>query len=391
MTPAARLSAAIEILDLYLGGTPAEKALTNWARRSRFAGSKDRAAIRDIVFDCLRRRESLMASAGARTGRACVAAYAVEEHGWDATQQLFSGEGHAPSALTEAETAALSSQAPQPLCARYDLPDWLIPRFDAAMGAASLQVAHELKSRAPVFVRVNTRRSTRAEVAAMLAQDGIATTPHPRVETALAVTENPRRLTASPAYRDGLIELQDASSQAVCAALPQARRMLDYCAGGGGKVLAYGAAHDAQLYAYDANPARLRDLPDRASRARIKVALLDQQGCKKAAPFDLVLTDVPCSGSGSWRRAPEGKWALTPEKLDDLIALQARVMDEAAQLVTPGGCLAYATCSVLREENEDQVAAFLARSPGFSLTYQQRFAVCDQGDGFFVAHLTQAG
>jgi 16S rRNA (cytosine967-C5)-methyltransferase len=198
-------------------------------------------------------------------------------------------------------------------------------------------------------------------------------------------------LAASAAFRDGLVELQDASSQAVCAGLPSARRMLDYCAGGGGKVLAYGDAHDTALFAHDANPGRLRDLPERAARAGLKVRLLDQKGCRKAAPFDLVLADVPCSGSGSWRRAPEGKWSLTPEKLEDLIALQAQILDEAASLVAPGGCLAFATCSVLREENEDQVAAFVARSPGFALSYQERFEISEAGDGFFAAHLTRAG
>lgn len=391
MTPAARLSAAIEVLDLYLGGSPAEKALTNWARRSRFAGSKDRAAIRDIVFDCLRRRESLLLRGGARSGRALVAAHTVHAHSLPEAQLLFSGEGHAPAALSAQEVASLRARAQPSPTAQYDLPAWLIPRFEASLGQDAQAVAEQLRSRAPVFLRVNLRRASRVQAIDILAQDGVTAEPHPDVETALIIVENPRRVATSRAYLDGVVELQDASSQAVCMGLPDAPRMLDYCAGGGGKSLAYGDAHNAALFAHDANAARLHDLPDRAKRAGLKVTMLDHLGCRQAAPFDLVLTDVPCSGSGSWRRAPEGKWALTSDKLDDLSALQAQILDEAAGLVAPGGCLAYATCSVLHEENEAQVAAFVARNPAFSVSHQRRYAVSDLGDGFFVAHLTKAG
>jgi 16S rRNA (cytosine967-C5)-methyltransferase len=159
--------------------------------------------------------------------------------------------------------------------------------------------------------------------------------------------------------------------------------VLDYCAGGGGKTLAMAARARLKLFAHDVDPRRMRDLPARAKRAGARVTLTEApQG-----PFDLVLADAPCSGSGSWRRAPEGKWLLTPDRLAGVIAVQAQILDRIATLVAPGGVLAYATCSLLRAENEAQIAAFQARSPGWSLASQRRLTPLDGGDGFFVAVL----
>jgi len=389
MTPAARLSAAIEVLDQYLAGMPVEKALTNWARRSRFAGSKDRAALRDIVFDCLRRRASLFHATDQRSGRGLVLGREASEQKRAELVQLFSGEGYAPASLTVAEQDALfgADRAPSPE-AVYDLPDWLIPLFATSLREDALRVADILRRRAPVFLRVNLSRMTRLEAAKALAFDGVETTAHPHVDTALEVTRNPRRVAQSALYKNGVIELQDASSQALCAGLPVAGTMLDYCAGGGGKVLAYGDRCGATLFAHDANAGRLSDLQVRAKRARQTVKTLDTAQCRASAPFDLVLVDAPCTGSGTWRRNPEAKWSLSQGGLDDFVALQAQILDEAAGLVGDEGCLAYATCSVLDAENEDQVAAFLSRNTRFSEKARQRYLPSEQGDGFFVAHLT---
>jgi 16S rRNA (cytosine967-C5)-methyltransferase len=390
MTPAARLSAAIEVLDLYLSGTPLEKALTNWARRSRFAGSKDRAALRDIVFGCVRRRASLFHASDARSGRGLVVGFAALDTSRAQVEALFSGEGHAPAPLSEAETQALfGPERARDAEAEYDLPAWLIPAFEASLGAAALDVAQRLRDRAPVFLRVNLSRMSRAEAARLLAEDGIATEPHKSVATALRVTENPRRVAQNPLYMDGVIELQDAASQAACAGLPEAKKMLDYCAGGGGKVLAYGARSPAALYAHDANQARLADLSERAKRAKLTVKTISTSACAAVGPFDLVLVDAPCSGSGTWRRAPEAKWSLTAAGLNDLLALQADILDQAADLVAEGGCLAYATCSVLDAENIQQVQSFLARRSEFELVHHDRLLPSEDGDGFFVAHLTK--
>lgn len=164
-------------------------------------------------------------------------------------------------------------------------------------------------------------------------------------------------------------------------------RVLDFCAGGGGKVLALAARHEATWFAHDAAPDRMRDLPARAARAGVKVTQLDQGAVTEAAPFDVVLCDVPCSGSGTWRRTPEAKWALTPERLHALCDTQRNILEHVQALLRPGGLLAYSTCSVLAEENEAQVAGFEAAYPGWTREDTRRWPISDIGDGFYLATL----
>ncbi len=387
MTPAARVQAAVMILDRILAGDAAEKALTNWARHSRFAGSKDRAAIRDHVFDALRCRRSFACLGGAETGRGLMIG-ALRAAGTN-PDCVFTGEGYGPAPLDADERAF--RQVPDGNTA-LDIPDWLAPQLQAALGPDFAPVCQKLRSRAPVFLRVNTARTDRENAQAALARDAIETHPHPLAQTALEVKTNPRRIRSSRAFQDGLVELQDAASQAVVEALPlrAGMRVLDYCAGGGGKTLAMGARSPADYFAHDAAPARLRDLPARAKRAGLDVQILASATLTKAAPFDLVLCDVPCSGSGAWRRAPQGKWLLTPEKLRDLMKTQAQILDDASKIIVPGGWLAYVTCALLQAENEQQIAAFLARSAGWSQQRVRRISPLEGGDGFFVALLRRA-
>ena len=386
MTPAARLSAAIEVLDRVLAGSPAEQALTNWGRASRFAGSGDRAAVRDTVFAALRCRRSFAALGGGETGRGLVLG-GLRSAGLDPVP-LFTGEGHAPAPLTQAET-----QDPAPLDAlvALDCPDWLAPALQHSLGADFAPVMRLLQHRAPVFLRANRARLTRAEVQARLAAEGIATTPHGLAPDALEVTENARKIACSATYLEGLVELQDVASQAVAEAVPLAAgaRVLDYCAGGGGKTLAMGARLPLQLFAHDAEPRRMRDLPGRADRAGLSVRLLETAAVARAAPFDLVLADAPCSGSGSWRRDPEGKWRLTEARLTERRALQAQILDRCAGLVSAKGRLAYATCSLLDAENQTQIAHFLDRHPGWTLDKEQRLTPLQGGDGFYLAVLAR--
>ncbi|MFV0513081.1 MAG: RsmB/NOP family class I SAM-dependent RNA methyltransferase [Jhaorihella sp.] len=387
MTPAARLAAAIAVLDEVLAGKPAEQALTNWARRSRFAGSKDRAAVRDHVFDAVRSRRSLAALGGAETGRGLILGL-CRRCGPDPAE-VFTGAAHAPEPLSETECG--SGRDPQGDAERLDMPDWLWPRLLASLGEAAEPVAAALQQRAPVHLRVNLRRSDRAGAMASLLGEGIECVFHPAAETALEVTAGQRRIRRSDAYLSGLVELQDAASQAVVAGLPlrDGMRVLDYCAGGGGKALAMGARARIALHVHDAAPERMRDLPERAARAGVPVVALDGEALAAEAPFDLVLCDVPCSGSGAWRRAPDGKWRLTPARLDELARIQADILDRAAALVAPGGTLAYVTCSLLHEENGGRIAAFLERAAGWVCTSQRSWTPLDGADGFFAALLTR--
>ena len=383
MTPAARLQAAIEILDLIIVGRAAEQALTGWARTHRFAGSKDRAAIRDHVFDCMRCKRSFAHLGGAETGRGLVLGL-MRATGQEVAE-IFTGQGHAPPPLTPQEAA--HAPGPMPENVALDCPDWLAPDLRAALGADFAPILQRLRIRAPVFLRVNTARASLQQACAALARDQIDTKPHALAPTALEVTGNPRKLRQSAAFAEGLVELQDAASQAVIHALPDPAglQVLDYCAGGGGKALAL-AALGAQVTAHDANRARMQDLPARAARAGAKITLADTP----RGTFDMVVTDVPCSGSGSWRRAPAGKWGLTRSGLEALCQTQAGILRDAAPRLRAGGWLCYITCSMLQAENGAQIDAFLAAQPAFRLILQRQFTPLDGGDGFFLAVMQKA-
>lgn len=387
MTPAARIAAAIEVLDDWRAGAPAEKVLTNWARSHRFAGSKDRAAIRDLVYDAVRCQRSYAALGGAETGRGLMIG-ALRAAGADPAE-MFSGTGYGPAPLAAGEVpdTRLDDLGE---AERLDLPDWVCARLGDSLGDDLAPVAEALRHRAPVFLRVNLARGDLATARAALADEGIETRPHPLSPTALEVTEGARRVAGSQAFADGLVELQDAASQAVVDVLPLAAgtRVLDFCAGGGGKSLAM-AARGADVSAHDIDPGRMVDLPTRAERAGVVVNTLLPDAVLAAAPFDLVLADAPCSGSGAWRRAPQGKWDLTPERLNELCAIQSGILDEISSLVGAGGSLAYVTCSLFEAENGGQVAAFLDRHPGWSCGFERRLTPRDGGDGFYVALLTR--
>ncbi|MCM2562438.1 RsmB/NOP family class I SAM-dependent RNA methyltransferase [Lutimaribacter sp. EGI FJ00015] len=384
MTPAARVAAAIDILDRIADGEAAERALTRWARGARFAGSGDRAAIRDHVFDVLRRWRSCAEWGGGDTGRALMLGL-LRGQGAE-PDALFTGQGHAPAPLSPDERAA--GAEPQGAAA-LDLPEWLWPHWQQSLGDQATAVADSLRHRAPVMLRVNSLRATPEAARATLADEGITCEQAGIAPTALRVTEGARRVAQSAAYREGMIELQDGASQASIHEIPAASycNILDYCAGGGGKALALAARFDAAVTAHDALPARMKDLPTRAARAGAVLRMADAAGVAASAPYDLVFADAPCSGSGAWRRAPEGKWALTQARLQELTATQDDILHRAARLVAPGGVLAYATCSVLTCENEDRVTAFSRAMPDWRLLHQRRWLPGPEGDGFFIAIL----
>ncbi len=381
MTPSARVAAAAGLLDQILAGAPAERTLTNWARASRFAGSKDRAAVRDLVYDALRRRRSLAWVGGTETGRGLMIG-ALRRAGTDPAE-LLTGEGHALPQLGPQDAPRDLGSAPPGV--QLDMPDWLLARLQASLGKGLEAACLALAGRGPVTLRANLLKGNRDDAQAALAEDGIEAARDPEVPTALQVRDGAGKVTVSRAFLQGLVELQDASSQAAVLRLPMqdGQRVLDFCAGGGGKTLAIGALAKVQLFAHDKDSRRMADLMVRAARAGLRVELLADPASE--APFDLVYVDAPCSGSGTWRRTPDAKWRLTPERLAAFAALQDALLAQTADLVTAGGWLVFATCSILREEGEERVEAFLARRSGWVQEDWMRRHPSPSGDGFVQA------
>lgn len=356
MTPAARVQAAIELLDNVIAsarakGAPADRIIADYFRARRYAGSKDRRAVRDLVYRAVRLCGPVPAS-----GRAAMLAVAGQDA---AIAALFDGSPHGPAPRAEGEEAASSGLAPK----------WLAAALRAS-GLGGREIA-ALLDRAPLDLRVNALKADR---------EGLAL---PEAGEVLASAQGLRFASGTPveqweAYEQGLVEIQDLGSQLIVEALPVSPgdTIIDLCAGGGGKTLALAArlGNAASLIAADTDKRRLGNLAPRAARAGAAVdhtVLLDPgREMRSLHPWankaDHVLVDAPCSGSGTWRRSPEGRWRLDPAELARLNHLQDHVLDIAAQLTRPGGTIAFVTCSVLDAEGPDRAAAFLTRHPRWS-------------------------
>ena len=386
MTPSARVQAAIEILDRVIesamsDGPPADAIVATYFKSRRYAGSKDRRAVRELVFRAIRRSGEQPA-----IGRAAMIGLARDD---EELATLFDGSPHGPRPIDDSEAAADAEL----------LPAWIKPLLSERLGPEEWPA---LLERAPLDLRVNVARSDRDEMAnefasampTILSPWGLRLPPDTRIDD-------------HRAFAEGLVEVQDEGSQLIALACnPKAGSvLLDLCAGAGGKALALAAAApQSRIIASDTNRARLTQLRPRATRAgaEIETRLLDggreiEQLSDLRGSCDIVLVDAPCSGSGTWRRNPEGRWRLTPERLEKLARLQSKLLDIAAPLVKPGGALVYATCSIIRAEGADQARNFLGRhsswlmqdvgfeggradGPGRILTPSH-----DATDGFFVA------
>ena len=302
-------------------------------------------------------------------------------------ETLFTGEGYAPAPLADYEVDLPKGEIPA--SEAWNLPDWLRAQMIEGLGDQAETTARLLQARAPVTLRVNASKTNASGAILMLEEAGVTAQVNPLSATALSVVDGARRVRNAPAYQDGFVELQDAGSQALVDALPQAARVLDYCAGGGGKALVITARGANAVFAHDIDPARMRDLPLRAARADAEITQLAGGDLARSGPYDLVLVDAPCSGSGSWRRAPEAKWNLTPDQLNKTTQIQDDILDLSSKLVSVDGTLAYATCSVLPVENRARIDAFLERHPDWQCIWEQTYPVSPQSDGFYTAHLTR--
>ena len=384
MTPGGRASAAIEILaEIDTRKRPAAEALKDWGVAHRFAGSGDRAAIGNLVFDALRNRASAAWIMGNDTPRSVVLRTLVS--GWhmspEAVSALADGLRHAPAPLSEAERAGLERELPAdaPLHIRGDYPEWFAPEFERAFGARAPEEGAALAKRAPIDLRANTLKAGRDKVLKALRRFDAGPTPYSpygvRIEQVPGPGKSPH-VEAEPGHGKGWYEVQDEGSQlaSLLAGARLRQQVIDLCAGAGGKTLALAARMEntGQLYAYDADRMRLRPIFERLKRAGVRNVQVLPAGdreelAKLEARMDLVLIDAPCTGSGVWRRRPDAKWRLSPQMLEARRAEQRAVLDEGAPLVKPGGRLAYTTCSVLPSENREQVEAFLLRHPEFRL------------------------
>jgi 16S rRNA (cytosine967-C5)-methyltransferase len=387
VTPAARTQAAIELLDQIIlaareGGAAADTLIARYFATRRYAGSKDRRAVRELVYAAIRACGEIPPG-----GRAAMLTLADDDAALAAT---FDGVAHGPAPIGHGE----------PRAARGVMPRWL----HAALTASDIPdgAVEALVARAPLDVRIN--RLASGDVAI----DGAVPTPHApdglRLPTGTQVD-------ALPAWREGRIEVQDEGSQIVCLAADArpGQRIVDLCAGAGGKTLALGAAmaNEGTILACDIDRARLSRLAPRAERAGctiVETRLLDPN--REAAALedwtgtaDAVFVDAPCSGTGTWRRNPEARWRLNPTRLARFGESQRHVLAIGAPLVRPGGVLVYVVCSLLAAEGRDQVDAFLAGHPGWTADALALPAgrahgagwrldpARDGTDGFFVARL----
>jgi 16S rRNA (cytosine967-C5)-methyltransferase len=387
MTPAARVQAAIEVLDEVISsareeGPPADTLVTRYFKQRRYAGSKDRRAVRELVFKAIRAIAERPAN-----GRSAILRLAKEE---PALLDLF-GEPRGPEPLKDCDDAACGGLVPR----------WLGTELSPHVGTGEWKA---LLERAPVDLRVNISRASRDELLGQFSGGS----PTPFSPWGIRLPSD-SRVDDHPAFEAGLVEVQDEGSQLIalaCEAVDD-ERILDLCAGAGGKSLALAAvAAGAIILAADTNRARLSKLAPRAERAgaSIETRLLDpRRELDELADWigsaDVVLVDAPCSGSGTWRRNPEARWRLTAERLDRLVELQERLLQIGAELVKPGGCLVYAVCSLLSREGAAQIGRFLqgrsswiseetpiaaGRSDGAGRLLTPGH---DRTDGFFVARL----
>jgi 16S rRNA (cytosine967-C5)-methyltransferase len=383
VTPGGRLAAVLELLgEIDQSARPADLVAGAYLKARRYIGAKDRRAIADRVWGILRRRARLdwwlRREAREPTPRMrLLADLALADHlKPEAAAADFTGGTHGANTLAPDEWALLQAlkgrdlfHHDMPAWVRGEYPEWLEPRLAALFGDGLATEMGALRDEAPVDLRVNTLKVDREQARARLAAEGLDAEPTPLSPIGLRLPAR-AALAAQPAFREGLVEVQDEGSQLV-ALLTDARpgqAVVDYCAGAGGKTLALAAtmANKGRLVACDVNSRRAERAGLRLRRAgvhnvtrRLLEGEHDRWVKRQAGSFDRVLVDAPCSGSGTWRRNPDAKWRLTPQGLDELLAVQWTILASAARLVRPGGRLVYATCSLLAEENEMQVDRLL--------------------------------
>jgi 16S rRNA (cytosine967-C5)-methyltransferase len=385
MTPAARLSAAMEVIAaIDTQRIPAANALKDWGVAHRFAGSGDRAAIYGLVYDVLRRRSSSAWLMDDDSPRGRLLGMLRLERGMDADRiaKLCDGGRFSPAPLSEAERTALTSRnlngAPAHVAGDY--PEWLEGEFASVFGDDRIAETSAMARRAPLDLRINTLKAEPGKMLAALRHLGGKPTQWSPLGIRIELDADARSpgIQAEPEFIKGGIEVQDEGSQlaALFSGAKSGEQVIDLCAGAGGKTLALAAMMGGRgrLIATDRDKRQLAPIHERLSRAGVHNA--DVRTPRDGDPLqgldstsDLVVIDAPCTGTGTWRRNPDAKWRMRPGALEQRLKDQVKVLDRAARLVKPSGRIAYITCSVLPQENSEQIRAFISRHPGFEIVH----------------------
>jgi len=367
------LGPAIEALERVLDfSRPADVQLSGFFRDAHKLGQRERAFVAELVYGVLRHLRTLQTLTEHPTPRRLALAWLARYGGWNMRQ--FAGVVKDPAWLQPVKAADASTLEE---AVRLELPDWLLPRLSEQYGAHLPALCEALSRPAPLDLRVNTLKMDREAVLTALRAEGITAEPTPLSPLGIRLAGKPA-LQRHPLFTEGAVEVQDEGSQLLGLLLAPRRgeMVCDFCAGAGGKTLALGALmhNSGRLYAFDVAEKRLNNLKPRLARSglsNVHPQLLsdehDSRLKRLVGKFDRVLVDAPCSGLGTLRRNPDLKWRQSAESVSQLTAKQTSILASASRLVKPGGRLVYATCSLLREENEDIVMAFLAASPEFTL------------------------
>lgn len=395
MTPGARIAAAIEIWsEIEKGQAPADTIIGAYFRSRRYAGSKDRRFVTTFIHDALRRIARLnwwidRAGLDATTQNRVLANLILSDNSEpEQIAKLFNGSRHCPPSLSGEQTAFADElytksldHDEMPAWVRHEYPEWLDVAFQNLWPDDYADQLAALNKPARLNLRVNSLKCTRDQALKALHEDGVDAEPTTLAPLGITVNGNPR-LNQLSAFRKGMVEIQDEGSQLI-AKMTDARpgmKIVDFCAGAGGKTLALAADMGINgrakgwITACDISARRLKRMDERQRRAgarNIRTHTLSSEQDPwirdNEQRSDRLLLDVPCSGTGTWRRNTEARWQLNPESLADLMAKQGRILDNAHYLVRPGGRLVYATCSILREENEQQIERFLDTHPDYNL------------------------